>query len=108
MIMNRCQCGRAVTLRVRRINSRQGVGHWISHRDGPDVCCGTYECQEFHPFANYLDRPYIAMIQRWNEANPAKPPAPTVTIGYDPAFELVKDKPEDGFYRVQAFKKKDD
>jgi len=67
-----CKCGKPVRLGANRmtINRRQGVYHYIVHRDESPACNGPWDCVAIKPYPKVeADKPYAKLIARWEQAN---------------------------------------
>jgi hypothetical protein len=74
-MMNNCkQCGKPVRLRAMKISVSRipGVMHYVDHMDGSRMHSEEWECSMLKPYPKTdADKPYMKMIQRWDEENPS-------------------------------------
>ena len=68
--MTSCPCGLDVRLRAARVrlDRRNGVMHWIEHRDGSKVCpSGPWSSVALKPYPKFQEeREYAKLCRRWD------------------------------------------
>lgn len=65
--MSPCTCGREVRMRAlkTRVMGYSGITHWLEHTDGSMWCHEKFEAYMEKPYPKEGERPYIAMIAKW-------------------------------------------